>query len=621
MTMAGSLGFGGSIGDAYANLHFNTSTADADLRKGLDKAAKDGEKIAEDMGNKFGKTFVKEAGEEIGKTAGKDFLSRFSKSLSNEKVKVNVDVDVDVDRDSATRAAGKIGRALSGAFSKVKGSLVGDIFSTIGGGIKSLGSSVGNVGSNGPFAGIVGFAILYAIPAIVGGIGALLNVLLPLVNVLFFLPALLGTVAAAIVPVVVGFQGFGTALSTILNSDDPEEIQKAFESISKSAGKVALEIKEVMPALHELRMTAQESLFQGLVGVVPRLVDALLPSLEEGFAKVNPAFARFIDNIVRVFEDPRMQSFIDNLFETAAFLFDTLGGPLQRFLLALADVGNVTLPHLETFITYLGGLMDRFSNWLTEISQNGQLEGFIDKLKVAFDSFLRIAESGYNLIKAIIGGTGEDGRALEFVDAVVAMIDTLTSFFESDIGKEALKGMVVMAEVLLAVLLGIVAVWSLMGLAIEYISKGIAWLIDQVVKLAGAIGFAANKLGELGSKIPVIGAIGRGLGNLGVPGFAEGGVFTSPTLGIFGEAGPEVLLPLNDPNRARELADQSGLRSILGSGSDGSGGIVFGANAISVNFHGALPTNQQAYGVGQSVADGIASVLNRRDTRLAIRAM
>lgn len=617
--MTSALGDAGSVGAAYANFHLNTSTADADLRKGLDKASKDGEKIATDMGNKFGATFVKEAGTEIEKTAGKEFLSKFSKSMGNESVKVKVNVDVDVDRDSATRAAGKISRALSGAFSKVSGSFVGDIFGVLGGGIKSLGSSVGNVGSNGPFAGIVGFAILYAIPAIVGAIGALLNVLLPLVNVLFFLPALLGTVAAAIVPVIVGFQGFGTALSTILNSDDPEEIKKAFESISKSAGKVATEIKAAMPALHELRMGAQESLFQGFVGVVPRLVDALLPSLKVGFDKVNVSFGHFVDNLVKVFEDPRMQRFIDGAFNAAAFLFDTLGGPFNRFLLALADVGVVTLPHLENFITYLGGLMDRFSGWLKTISENGQLEGFIDKLKVAFDSFMLIAASGWNLVKAIIGGTGEDGRALEFINAMVSMIDVLTEFFESDIGKESLKGMVVMGEVLLAVLLGIVGAWSLMGFAIEYISKAIAWVIDQIVKLAGAISNAANRMSDLASRIPIIGTIGRAIGGLSFN--AAGDIFDRGAEAVIvGEAGPEVLLPLNNPARTRELAAESGLMNILG-GDGGGGGIIFGPGAIQVNFNGQLPSQQQAYGAGQQVADGISSVLSRRDTRAAIRAM
>jgi len=42
---------------------------------------------------------------------------------------------------------------------------------------------------------------------------------------------------------------------------------------------------------------------------------------------------------------------------------------------------------------------------------------------------------------------------------------------------------------------------------------------------------------------------------------ANGGMFTSPTSMIIGEAGPEVLIPLSRPNRARELIAQSGLYS------------------------------------------------------------
>jgi hypothetical protein len=41
--------------------------------------------------------------------------------------------------------------------------------------------------------------------------------------------------------------------------------------------------------------------------------------------------------------------------------------------------------------------------------------------------------------------------------------------------------------------------------------------------------------------------------------YANGDIINTPTIGILGEAGPEVVLPLNRPQRARQLADQAGL--------------------------------------------------------------
>lgn len=50
---------------------------------------------------------------------------------------------------------------------------------------------------------------------------------------------------------------------------------------------------------------------------------------------------------------------------------------------------------------------------------------------------------------------------------------------------------------------------------------------------------------------------------------ADGGIFTRPTNMIIGEAGPEVLIPLTRPSRARELYEQSGLDNLI-RGGDGA---------------------------------------------------
>lgn len=57
-------------------------------------------------------------------------------------------------------------------------------------------------------------------------------------------------------------------------------------------------------------------------------------------------------------------------------------------------------------------------------------------------------------------------------------------------------------------------------------------------------------------------------------------------------------------------------------GGDGSSGMTvnFGAGAISVNFAGAVPTEQEARTVGRAVADGIANQLAARNIRTQVRA-
>jgi phage-related minor tail protein len=61
----------------------------------------------------------------------------------------------------------------------------------------------------------------------------------------------------------------------------------------------------------------------------------------------------------------------------------------------------------------------------------------------------------------------------------------------------------------------------------------------------------------------LLGAIGS------IVGFANGGLITSPTLGLVGEAGPEAIIPLSRPRRAVELMAESGLLSLAQSAGTG----------------------------------------------------
>jgi TP901 family phage tail tape measure protein len=59
-----------------------------------------------------------------------------------------------------------------------------------------------------------------------------------------------------------------------------------------------------------------------------------------------------------------------------------------------------------------------------------------------------------------------------------------------------------------------------------------------------------------------------------IPLLAEGGVFTSPTLAVIAEAGPEAVVPLNDPARARAVLAAAGLGDATAAAVSTEGGSV-----------------------------------------------
>lgn len=80
---------------------------------------------------------------------------------------------------------------------------------------------------------------------------------------------------------------------------------------------------------------------------------------------------------------------------------------------------------------------------------------------------------------------------------------------------------------------------------VNTIKSGINWVIGSI----------NNGIAEIDDKLP--GTLPR------IPMLARGAVVDSPTLALVGEAGPEAVIPLNNPKRAQELAQQSGLLSML----------------------------------------------------------
>ena len=83
-----------------------------------------------------------------------------------------------------------------------------------------------------------------------------------------------------------------------------------------------------------------------------------------------------------------------------------------------------------------------------------------------------------------------------------------------------------------------------------------------IERIVGVVSGAVGRIQGLVSQIT--GALGKiklpgGIGNIDIPGFARGAIVDKPTLGVFGEAGREALIPLTNEPRAAELMDKSGL--------------------------------------------------------------
>lgn len=172
--------------------------------------------------------------------------------------------------------------------------------------------------------------------------------------------------------------------------------------------------------------------------------------------------------------------------------------------------------------------------------------------------------------------------------------------------------------------------------AINSAGKALKSIIDRGVRVINTLKNMRTAAQNLTSSINNIPSLPSGLGGI-FNFFADGGIVNRATAAIIGEAGPEVVLPLTRPARARELAAESGLLEVLmggssarsasqrlgvggGSGSGGGASVVVEAGAVVIEFRGNMPDEQRARRVGNAAAEGLLNTLAARNVRLAVRS-
>jgi hypothetical protein len=531
------MAIGNVLGRAYIEIHADTKPFAKELGVEVAAIAKAVEAKSKGSGKKVAEDVIKGAEEEV-KSSGRrvfDSLLDLFRSPNNKR--------------RTSKAGEEAGNIFVEAFRKAGSSVAGII--------PSLGSSIGNVGSGGPFAWIIGLGVVTLIPAII----ALVSQLAGLLNIVLLLPGALSAVLAAVLPLVVAFQGFGEAISAI-TSGDPEDIADALSKLTPSARGVAREFQRLLPLFRQLKQVAQEGFFSPLTGKLTELFKQLGPTLVQGFADLANTAGRFTGRLLTLFSSESGKRFFATMFRLADLMERNIGPGVVKLVDGLMRLSTASAPALAIIFDRIGNTLGRFGDWLTKISQNGQLDTFLEKFNGAFDKLKELGGATFDLIGALLGSTDRQNAAKTFFDKLVSTIEDLAFFFQSEDAKKGMQQLITDAGLFLEALRNILTF-------IILIFSWVQSLIDAVKELVFLIQAAFQSMADL-AKFDIVGTVGGALAKKGPGprdrGFAAGGIVDTPAWRYTGEAGAEAIIPLTDPNRARQLANESGLTSMLGGG-------------------------------------------------------
>ena len=500
------------------------------------------------------------AGHDSGVAFHKSFESEnrntFRRSATNAVLDFAEELDSPRSRGRLRNTLTRLGRFASGIFggafailstgSKGFGEFV-QTFAKGSGLLESLGFAFTKAGSGiGSFL-ITAGALLIVIPLIVGPIMTLLSQLVGLLGLLNALPAATAVAVGAVLPLIVAFEGFGAALGAVLEND-PDKLTEALKRLTPAARAVVKEIKALLPTFTEIRKAAQEAFFAPIVDSITeffRVVGA--GNISQGFANVAGSIGGLVANLIRLGSTPAFVSLGALLFGDQSKLgaigefFRITGPAINSLLTALAVAAETSMPIALDLVKSMAGGIERFAKKIEELSQNGEFNSFLSEAKDTADSLLALLNELLGTFKDIFDETDDGGQ--RFLDNITKALKDLREWLASPEGKEGMKGMIDFANAFAAVLVGAAAT---LGKIIE----GIIWLR----KALGLPGDFTTKEQRGPGKLTPKGQYGKQM--------AGGGIVTRPTFALVGEAGPEAVVPLNNPQRAKEVLGQAGLLSL-----------------------------------------------------------
>lgn len=289
-----------------------------------------------------------------------------------------------------------------------------------------------------------------------------------------------------------------------------------------------------------------------------------------------------------------------------------IGGFFEDVGSAIANFFTVTIPNaFNAVVTFFQELPGRIQAYLTTLflgivsfigEQIGKIIGIILALPYLISTLPQRVSAIFDSVVSFISALGP--KAL---DAITNFGGSVLTFFTNlwdNVSNIAQRGIDSVVNFIGSLPSRLAALGPLLLNAAKGLGRKIGEGFSEIGNFASDIGKKIVSSVKSGINF-IIDSINRGISSIDdeipvslprLPHLAKGAVVSDPTLALVGEAGPEVVVPLSDPNRARQLADESGLSAILNQASstpvvnvtailDGIGMLQVIKTIVDTSFH------------------------------------
>lgn len=460
-----------TIGEAFIEVHADTTPFDKELDRDLEQVTKRSEKSLERTGKEFGDKITDSMGARI-RQRGRDIGRSIERATRNVVVRVRSTFRFDRIRNSFQRffrrdVGDKITEEVDRAFDRA--GRKGGPLSKLSEGIADAIGAGFNVSGRSPLIGI----LLPALAALVGVIIAAAQAVNALVAVLFIIPGLLASIGLQVGVIAIAFQGMGSAIQGAFAAKNAKELRLALKDLTPSARDFVKELLPLRELFRQIGRVVQENFFFKLTGVITAIRKSLGPSLIKGFGALATAMGQFFTDFGLLLASPEFKNFFNKLIPATARWLDKFGMSLfgrRGFVTALIDMALVLMPFMEEFGDIVLRNLDRLSGLIFQLGTNPGTQQWLDDmavtLQLVFDLLFKVGEFLFVFLKGL-----NDAGAAGTIELLMEALSELMFVISSPVGQKAMEGLVHFGELGIKAFTGLVIIILGVFAALEVVSE------------------------------------------------------------------------------------------------------------------------------------------------------
>jgi phage-related protein len=279
-----------------------------------------------------------------------------------------------------------------------------------------LGESLGSIGGSLP-----------GIARTAAGIGAIASVGSTAVPIVAGLAQALASVApaaaagvtgfvalrAAALTLKVGLEGVSEAVTAVFSPDaDPAALAEAMERLSPAAREFVSQLREMAPALDELRLDIQERLFTGLGEELQRTAQVLMPDVTRTATEMGSSFNRMAVQVAAAAREVAADGTLGNALDSGTNAMRELESVPADVVRAIARIAEAGGPLLERFAARLADAASSVSDRLAASAESGGLQDAVNNAGDALAQLGSIASNVFGTLSNVFGVANTAGGGL-----------------------------------------------------------------------------------------------------------------------------------------------------------------------------------------------------------------